>query len=233
MNEISGKTWNEGLNKLFLVKNSAQRNLYWTEYDVEIENLERRNSVHASIESRRELESRRRHFLEANQWADQAQRERIHLSSELETKNRLHQECYARSCQEIEDLKRRCCKEAKWSNSYSMQHDQESRTVSLLRDQIRKLQERLEFIEIFQDPDSPSSFLAVPTFHIKLSSPRVPKSLAGDRECSETHERIWYSRKRFWLSTCPTSAWRNTKWFTNLATSSEIQRREGIEKSGS
>ena len=41
-----------------------------------------------------------------------------------------------------------------------MQHDQESRTVNPLPDQVRRLQERLEFIEdsrIFQDPDSPSS----------------------------------------------------------------------------
>ena len=41
-----------------------------------------------------------------------------------------------------------------------MQHDQESRTVSLLRDQVRRLRERLKFFEeskIFYDPDSPSS----------------------------------------------------------------------------
>ena len=29
--------------------------------------------------------------MEANQWADQSQRERVHLCSELEMKNRLHQ----------------------------------------------------------------------------------------------------------------------------------------------
>ena len=66
------------------------------------------------------------------------------------------------SCQEIEELKRRCCKEENGVtqqklNEYSMQHGQESRTVSLLRDEVRKLQERLEFTEdskIFQDPDS-------------------------------------------------------------------------------
>ena len=45
-------------------------------------------------------------------------------------------------------------------NERSVQQDQESRTVNLSRDPIRKLQDRLEFIEdseIFQDPDSPSS----------------------------------------------------------------------------
>ena len=46
-----------------------------------IQNLERRNSEDALIESRRELESQRRQLLGTNQWADQAQRERIHLCS--------------------------------------------------------------------------------------------------------------------------------------------------------
>ena len=32
--------------------------------------------------------------------------------------------------------------------------------------------------------------LAVPTFHIKLLSPRVPESLAANEECSEIHEEI-------------------------------------------
>ena len=47
--------------------------------------------------------------------------------------------------------------------------------MSLLRDQIRKLQERLEFIEdskIFQDPDSPSSFGSAHVSHQDL----VPSS---------------------------------------------------------
>ena len=68
MDEISEKTWNEELNKLFLVKNSAKRKFNLTEYDMEIQNLERRNSEYALIESRRELESQRRELLEANQW---------------------------------------------------------------------------------------------------------------------------------------------------------------------
>ena len=59
VDEISEKTWNEELNKLFL-GNSAQRKLFLTEYDLEIQNLERRNSEDALSESRRELESQRR-----------------------------------------------------------------------------------------------------------------------------------------------------------------------------
>ena len=62
-------------------------------------------------------------------------------------KSRLHQECYTGSCQEIEELKKRCGKDEnevpqQKLNEFNMQHDQESRTVSLLWDQVRKLEER-------------------------------------------------------------------------------------------
>ena len=56
---------------------------------MEIQNLERRNSEYALIESRRELVSLLRQLLKANQWAGQARRERIHLCSELEMKDHL------------------------------------------------------------------------------------------------------------------------------------------------
>ena len=77
--------------------------------------------------------------------------------------------------------KRRCYKEATQQklNEYSMQQDQESQTVSLLRDQVRTLQERLQFIEdskIFQDPDSPNSYDSAHVPHQALitSSSRKP-----------------------------------------------------------
>ena len=122
------------------------------------------------------------------------------MCSELEMKNRLHQECYARSCQEIEELRRRCYKEENGVtrqklNEYSLQQDQESRTVSLLRDQIQKLQDRSEFIEdskIFQDPDSPSSFGSAHVSHQSL----IPSSRES-RMQRNTLEDMWYSRKRF------------------------------------
>ena len=156
---------------------------------MEIQNWEQRNSEHALFESQRELDSQRLQLLEANQWADQAQRERIHLCSELEMKSRLHQECYARSCQEIEDLKRDAAMKKKNEvtqqklNEYSMQHDQESRTVSLLRDHLRRLQELLEFLEdskIFYDP-SPSSYdrASVPHQTLITSSSRKPSREVG------------------------------------------------------
>ena len=115
----------------------SSENLYSAVHNMEIQNLKRRNSEHALFESQRELEPQRWQLLEANQWAHQAQRERIHLCSELKMKNRLHQESYARSCQKIEELKRSCYQEEHTEKQQrleesSVQHDQESRTVSLL-----------------------------------------------------------------------------------------------------
>ena len=75
-------------------------------------------------------------------------------------------------------------------NEYFVQQDQESRTFSFLRDQIMKLLERLEFIEHSKKSSkvlTHREVLAVPTFHIKLLSPRVPESLAANRECFEIH----------------------------------------------
>ena len=86
-----------------LGENSVQRKFFSTEYYMEIQNLERRNSEYALIESQRELEPQRLQLLKANQWADQAQRERIHLCGELDMNNCLHQESYARSCREIKE----------------------------------------------------------------------------------------------------------------------------------
>ena len=71
--------------------------------------------------------------------------------------------------------------------------DQESRTASLLRDQILKLQHRLEFIEdskIFQDPESPSSSGSARVSHEALFPSSSKKNLAANPERSEIHERI-------------------------------------------
>ena len=207
---------------------------------METQNLERRNSEFALIESQRKLELQRRQLLEANQLQDQVQRERIHLCSELEMKNHLHQECYARGCQEIEELKRRHIQEENEVTQRKMkekttQHDQESRTVSLLRDQARRLQERLEFIEdskIFQDPDSPSSFgsACVPHQVLITSSPRKPSR--ESRMQRNTREDLSIPGNVFDCQPArrvPEELHNDTR---NLATTSGIQRREGIEKNG-
>ena len=219
-----------------LGENSAQ-----TEYDLEIQNSERRNSEYALIESRLELESHRRQLLEANQWADQAQLERIHLCGELEMKSRLHQECYARRCQEIEELRRRSYQEEnevtqQKLNEHSMQHDQESRTVSLLQHQIRKLQERPEFMEdskIFQDPDSPSSFGSAHVSHQVLIPSSSKKPSRESRMQRNTREDMSIPGN---VSDCQPARRVPEELCTDsrsLEASSEIQRREGIEKSGS
>ena len=57
----------------FLGEYSVQGQFFSTECNMEIQNLERRNSEYALIESQRKLESQRLQLLEANQWA----RERI------------------------------------------------------------------------------------------------------------------------------------------------------------
>lgn len=59
--------------------NSAQRTLHSTEYDMEIKDLEWRNSEYALIESQRELESQRLQLRQASQWADQDQWEKIQI----------------------------------------------------------------------------------------------------------------------------------------------------------
>ena len=64
-------------------ENSTQRKLYSTEYDVEIKDLQRRNSEYALYESRKELESQRQQLRQASRWADHAQRERINLCGEF------------------------------------------------------------------------------------------------------------------------------------------------------
>ena len=81
-------------------ENPIQRTPYLIEHKTETQNSERRNSEYALFESQRELESQRRQLLKANQWADQAQRERVHLCSRLGMKDHLHEESYARSCRE-------------------------------------------------------------------------------------------------------------------------------------
>ena len=106
MNEISEKTWNEELNKPFLVKIPLRENFTRLSTTWRSKILERRNSEYALFESQRELESQRLQLLEDNQWAEQAQRERTHLCVELVMKDHLHQESYSRSCREIEELRR-------------------------------------------------------------------------------------------------------------------------------
>ena len=132
---------------------------------MEIQNLERRNSEFALTESQRELESQRQQLLEANQYADQIQRERIDVCSRLGMQDRRIKKTLL-SRGNTEKKKRRL-------EEFLTQHNQESRTVSLF----------------FYDLDLLSSN-DIPTFLIKLLLPRVQESLAANLECREIHERI-------------------------------------------
>ena len=118
-------------------------------------------------------------------------------------------------------------------NDCSMQQDQESRTVSLLQDQIQKSQDRMEFIEdskIFQDLDSPSSFGSAHVAHQALipSSSKWPSREVGMPRNTREDMSIPGS-----VYDCqPARQVREESYndSRNLAASSGIQRREGIEK---
>ena len=156
-------------------------------------------------------------------------------------KDHLHQESHARSCREIEELKRRCYQEENIEKQRRLeaiptQHDQESRTVSLLRDQVRRLQERLEFFEdpkIFHDPDSLSSYDSTYAPHQALISSSSNKSRRESRMLRNTWEFLSISGNVFDYQSVRPVPEESHNDSRNLATPSGIQKREGIEKSGS
>ena len=132
----------------------------------------------------------------------------IHLRSELEMKDHLHQESYARSCQEIEELKRSCYEEgniwkttkigriscAPWSGITN------SESIEWSATKITRIIGIYWKIKIFSDPDLLSSYDG-PTFLIKLLISRVIWNAA---KYTREYEYSW---KRFWLSTCSTRSW--------------------------
>ena len=164
-----------------LGRNSVQRKLYSNEYNMEIQNLKRRYSEYALIESQREFESQRQQSVEIN-GADPAQSERICLCSRFGDEGPSLSRMLFKKLPIIWRIEKEVAIERKLQKKTtkigrtSTQQDQESWTVvSLLSDQRRRLQERLESIEdskIFYDPDSPSSYDNI-TFLIKLLLPRV------------------------------------------------------------
>ena len=115
-----------------------------------------------------------------------------------------------------------------------MQQDQESRTVSLLRDQVRRLQERWEHIDdskIFYDPDSPSSYDStyVPHQALITSSSRKPCREVG--MLRNTRENMSIPGKVFDSQHVRRDHDELHNDSRNLATPSGIQRKEGMEKS--
>ena len=107
--------------------------------------------------------------------------------------------------------------------------------MSLLRDQIRKLQERLEFLEdskIFQDPDSPSSFGSAHVSHQALLTSSSRKPSRESRMQRKTRGDMSIPGSGFDCQSArrvPEELHYDSR---NSAASSGIQRREGIEQSG-
>ena len=76
---------------------AAQKRLSEAEAEMNMRNREQRNSDFALHGTDREFESQFLELCQANQWADQAQREKINLCGELEMRNRLFQENHAKN----------------------------------------------------------------------------------------------------------------------------------------
>ena len=74
--------------------------------DVEVKHWEERNSDIALHESNQEYESQRLQQQQANQWADQAHRDKTSFYEELEMRNRLFRENQATYCCEEADRAR-------------------------------------------------------------------------------------------------------------------------------
>ena len=172
-----------------LGENAGQGKLCLNEYNMEIQNSERRKPECALFESQRELESQRRQFLKANQWTDQAQRDRIHPCSELEMKDHLFQECYARSCREIIENTMQSTGKY-WKNNEEWKN--------FLRSMIRNHEQWVHSSTIL-------IYWAVMTYLLSSSSSYYFefKSLAVKLECREIRERIWVFLETFVIVNMP------------------------------
>ena len=150
---------------------------------MEVKHWEMRNSDIALYETKQEFESQRLQPQQANQWADQAQREMISLCGELEMRSRLSRENRAKYCQEIEELRRICCEETDRAgqariDELSMHQERNPTTVSQLLTQIQDLQDKansLSDARKFDDPETASSSGAthVPSQPFSFPSPRT------------------------------------------------------------
>ena len=72
--------------------------LYKAEADVQVTHWEKRDSDIAPYETNQEVESQRSQLQQANQWADQAQRNKLRLYAELDMRNWLRRENQATYC---------------------------------------------------------------------------------------------------------------------------------------
>ena len=145
-------------------ENEAQKNYQKIEADVEITRWEQRSSEIALHESYRELETQRLQLLQENLW-DNAQSDRISLCGELGMRNNLFKKSRTKDCQEIEELRRRCCEESDRArqaklDELSVMQQRDPQTVSQLLAQMRESQDKVNSLSDareFHDPETASS----------------------------------------------------------------------------
>ena len=145
-------------------ENEAQKNYQRLKLMWKLERWEQRSSEIALHESYRELETQRLQLLQANIW-DNAQSERVSLCGELGMRNKLFQESHTKDCQEIEELRRRCCEESDRArqaklDELSMMQQRDPQTVSQLLAQTRESQDEansLSDAREFHDPETAGS----------------------------------------------------------------------------
>ena len=111
----------------------------------EIGNEEYPNSLCMRVN--RHLNLKKGELLQASQWANQAQGERMNLCLELELRNRFHHENQVRTIQEIEELRRICNEEANQERRFqaagrSLRQEKDLNTVSELLTQSRELEDQ-------------------------------------------------------------------------------------------
>ena len=204
------------------------------EADVEVKHSEKRNSDIALYKVNLEFESQRLQLQQANQWADQAQRDKMSLHGELEMRSRLFREHQANDCQEIEELMRTCCEEADRArqariDELSVHHERNPMTVSQLLTQIHDLHNKINSLSDareFYDPDAASSSGAthVPSQPSTFPSPRTTPCRDSGLP-HDTRNIVGTSRNVFERPPAqdgrPSAFFNNSK---NLATSSQELR---------
>ena len=208
--EISMSTWSRKRNWLFK-KNAQLRKISEAQTEMDIRNWEHRNADIALLwnQSRTRI-LERLELYQTNQWADQAQREKINLCGELDMRNCLSQEHRARNCQEIEELRRICCEEI--DKSQTIEHWPSicatgERNPSTVSSWLKFRISRTRWIpsptqEIFTILRQRAA-LEHPTFPANPWISRAPEvCLAAILDCCSIHGIPWDFRKRFWKPTC-------------------------------
>ena len=123
--------------------------MYSSEAEVEMDRRcwEQRNADIALCETNRDLQSQRLEPYQAKPMGRSSSRRNRRLSGEPSTKNNIYQEHHARDCQEIEELRSICCKQADRVrqlrfNELSVQQENPS-TVNQLLSKLQELQDRV------------------------------------------------------------------------------------------